>query len=356
MQAAKRALGKKYRGRLDLADPLWSVSTMEEGTRAIAATSGLRDLWARMTQREPPTDHGEVALRPLLDTLGLGLGQTMRHLGIERPEWPAFLDWIVATAGPPDAAALARYQAWCDGEPPPDAERARQAAVMAAPDVFEADDLAAWDRDGVVVLRGAVGRDAAAAIADVLWTAAGADPADPATWSRPREGGIMVDHFQHPAMDVPRRSPRVHKAFAQLHGHADLIASVDRLSFNPPVTADYAFQGPHLHWDDNLTQPMRFETQAILYLTDTAADQGALRVVPGFHRRLAGWLDALGDRDPRQVDLSAAAVTVPAGAGDLVIWRAELPHGASANTTDRPRLAQYVTMNPMARPDTRAWR
>ena len=55
------------------------------------------------------------------------------------------------------------------------------------------------------------------------------------------------------------------------------------------------------------------------------------------------------------VDLSGEAVTVPAGAGDLVIWRQEIPHGASANTSDRPRLAQYVTMYPMHWPDERAW-
>lgn len=330
---------------------------MTEETDAIAATGGLREIWARLTQRDPAGGTRDVAMLPLLNSLGLGLGQTMRHLGAERPEWEAFLDWIVATAGPPDPAALARYQAWHDGAPLPEAERARQAAVMAMPDVLDAGDLAAWDRDGVVVLRAAIARNEAAAIAGLLWTILGADPGDAANWSRPRTGGIMVEHFQHPAMDVPRRSPRLHKAFAQIHGHADLIASVDRLSFNPPVTDTYQFQGPHLHWDASLTPPMPFETQAILYLTDTAAHQGALRVVPGFHHRLAaGWLDALGDADPRQVDLSAQAVTVPAGAGDLVIWRADLPHGASPNTADRPRMAHYVTMNRMAWPDTRAWR
>ena len=44
---------------------------------------------------------------------------------------------------------------------------------------------------------------------------------------------------------------------------------------------------------------------------------------------------------------------MPASAGDLVIWRQEIPHGASANTSDRPRLAQYVTMYPMHWPDER---
>ena len=88
----------------------------------------------------------------------------------------------------------------------------------------------------------------------------------------------------------------------------------------------------------------------------TAADQGALQVVRGFHRRLAdGWLEGLDGADPRRIDLSGEARTVPAGAGDLVIWRHEIPHGASENTSDRPRLAQYVNYYPMHFPDQRAW-
>lgn len=39
-------------------------------------------------------------------------------------------------------------------------------------------------------------------------------------------------------------------------------------------------------------------------------------------------------------------VTVPGKAGDLVIWNSLLPHGNAANTSARPRLAQYITMMP----------
>ncbi|HEX7133583.1 MAG TPA: phytanoyl-CoA dioxygenase family protein, partial [Iamia sp.] len=124
----------------------------------------------------------------------------------------------------------------------------------------------------------------------------------------------------------------------------------------PPLRDGGTFPGPHLHWDESLAAPIPFETQGILYLTDTAADQGALQVVPGFHHRLAdGWLETLGRTDPRTVDLSAEAVTVPAETGDLVIWRQEIPHGASPNVSDRPRLAQYVTHRPLRWPDDRPW-
>jgi len=329
---------------------------MVESVAPFDEIRGLRGLWALATRLDSPGEAGPVPIRTLLDTLGLGLEQAMSMLGRERPDWSTFLAWIEATVGAPDPARLARYTAWYDGAEPPAEELGRQAAVMAMPPVFDADDLARWDRDGVVVLREAITRGEAAAIADHLWSILDADPGDPATWYGPRTNGIMIQHFQHPAMDVPRRSARMAKGFAQLYGHADLIVSTDRLSFNPPIGSGYTFPGPHLHWDGNLTPPIAFETQAILYLTDTAADQGALQVVPGFHHRLAdGWIASLNGADPRTVDLSAEAVTVPAGAGDLVIWRHEIPHGASANRSDRPRLAQYVNHYPMHWPDQRPW-
>ena len=183
------------------------------------------------------------------------------------------------------------------------------------------------------------GGDRAAAL---LWEAAGADPDDPASWYGPRTNGLMIQRFQHPALEAARRAPRVHKAFAQLWGTSDLWPRIDRMSFNAPVRPHHDFAAPRLHWDVSLVPPIAFATQGILYLSNTAADQGAFELVPGFHHRLADWLAALGETDPRTVDLSDQAVRVPARAGDLIIWRHDLPHGASPNLAARPRLAQYV--------------
>src|SRR4029077_9034071 len=118
--------------------------------------------------------------------------------------------------------------------------------------------------------------------------------------------GIMVQYFQHPAFDANRRSPRIHKAFAQLWGTADLWVSTDRVGFNPPERPGWRFPGPDLHWDESLHQPIPLSTHGILYLTDTEAEQGASTVVPGFHRRIGEWLAGLpAGADPRRQDLHA---------------------------------------------------
>lgn len=317
------------------------VRTMRP-TYDFSAIRGFETLWTQLTYREPRIMPGDQTERMLLDALGLGLEQAIQHLGQARPELAEFEDWVLATAGPPDPEAIARYHAWLDNAPLPEGVRALVDSIDATPPVLDADDLAHWAREGWVVLRKAISADEAAAAEGLLWEIVGGDPAIPASWYDFRGNGIMVQHFQHPAMDAARTSPRIRKAFAQLWGTADLWTTIDRMSFNPPETPMHPFQGPRLHWDVSLARPIPFATQGILYLTDTAADQGALTLVPGFHHRLDAWLDELGTRDPRQEDLNAVAISIPAGAGDLIIWRQDLPHGASPNRAARPRMAQYV--------------
>lgn len=317
---------------------------------------GLEDFWARHTFRSRMQPSRASALRPLLDVLGLGLEQTLQYLGNTQPDFPTFQAWITDTAGEPDPVKVARFHAWLDGAPPPDEVARRLKAIDEAPDVLDAEDLAHWDEHGFVILRQAITADQARATEDLLWRQVNATPDDRETWYERRPNGIMVQHFQDPAMDAPRQSPRVHKAFAQLWGTADLWALTDRLSFNPPERPGYSFPGPYLHFDMSLALPIHFATQGILYLTDTSADQGALQLVPGFHHGIEAWLESVGDGDPRTVDLSASAVPIAAGAGDLIIWRQDLPHGASPNRTDRPRMAQYLTMYPADLRSNPVWR
>lgn len=174
------------------------------------------------------------------------------------------------------------------------------------------------------------------------------NPHDPETWYQASMHGIMRQFFHHPALRANRRSERIHKAFAQIWGTADLWMTVDRVSFNPPERDDWRFPGPRLHWDTTLAPPVPFAVSGMIYLTDTESEQGAFTCVPGFHRRIDDWLQSLpAGSDPQREDLeSLGAMPIPGRAGDLIIWHKALPHGSRPNRTARPRIVQYLSMHP----------
>ena len=117
----------------------------------------------------------------------------------------------------------------------------------------------------------------------------------------------MVQMFNAPGIAEIHASQRIRKAFAQLAGTSDLIMSSDRCGFNPPVTPQHPYGGAGLHLDlPSFETPIASHLQGILYLSDTIQSQGALRLVPGFHRRIDDWLQALPDgQDPTRADFEA---------------------------------------------------
>jgi ectoine hydroxylase-related dioxygenase (phytanoyl-CoA dioxygenase family) len=149
-------------------------------------------------------------------------------------------------------------------------------------------------------------------------------------------------------LEAVRRSPRIHKAYAQLWGTADLLVTTDRCGFNPPERGAWAFPGPHLHWDVPAVPPVAFGTQGLVYLTDTAVNGGAFVCAAGFHRRIDDWLASDPARQhvnpPRDEQLVGRPV--PGRAGDLIIWHQALPHGSSPNRNTSPRIVEYVNLLP----------
>jgi len=229
-------------------------------------------------------------------------------------------------------------------------ERGTPPAAGSAEAALSEDDLEDWDRNGYVVLHDAATAEQCRAAAQAIFEFIGADENDPSTWyGNPRGHSIWVPLMRHPAFWATRNSPRIRAAFSQLWGRTDLWVSVDQGGFNPPERPGWRFPGPHLHWDMSIMQPMPLEMAGILYLTDTTAEQGAFRCVPGFHRRIGDWLASLpagtDPRDPKLLE-TLGATPIAGRAGDLIIWRQELPHGSSPNRTDKPRVAQYIRMFP----------
>jgi hypothetical protein len=334
--------------------PLESAVTLPPATETGAlGIYHLKRLWSRaLASRQGhlplPTVHERHLDSLVIHASGLGLEQATNYLFREAPSFDEFEQWIVATTGGVAPDQVARINAAVMDDAAPQETARFLAAVDASDPSLDADDIAFWSEHGYVVLHDAVPAETREAAAQALWEHLGADPDDPETWYRHRDHGIMVQYFQHEAFEAARRSPRIHKAFAQLWGTADLWVSTDRVGFNVPERANFKFPGPHLHWDASIKTPFHFGTGGILYLTDNPPEQGAFTVVPGFQRWGEAWIKSLPPgADPRQQDLYALG-TKPIGgrAGDLVIWHLALPHGASPNRGTRPRMVQYINMYP----------
>ena len=217
--------------------------------------------------------------------------------------------------------------------------------------VLSAEDRAFWEEHGYVVVHDAVSPVNTKAEEAAVWEFLEMDAGDRESWyPDPPRSSIMVEIYQHQALWDNRQIPRVHQAFAEIWDTEQLWVSFDRASMSPPNRPpNWNRTDAGLHWDRNpFNPPAKLGVQGVLYLTDTAANQGAFTCVPGFHHKMDAWLESLPkDADPKQQDLESLGAEPIAGkAGDLIIWHSSLPHGAGPNSADQPRVAQYITMFP----------
>lgn len=315
----------------------------------------LHRLWSRSISVSPADAREWAADRAVIYGLGLGLQETLHFLHAERPDFAGFEQWVAACHGgliPAERIAAANEAV----------RRAFTGEKTPLPADFEpvlsAEEMHSWDENGYLVLRDAAKPKDCVSAAEAIWSFLGMEPDRPDSWYGDTEmQGIMVPLIRHPAFEANRQSGRIRRAFAQLWGTEDLCVTADQGGFNPPERPGQPFRGQGLHWDTSLVPPVPLGVQGILYLADTPAEQGAFRCVPGFHRRIERWLaDLPAKADPRQQDLSSAAVKVPGNAGDMVLWHSSLPHGASPNRGAWPRLVQYITYFPPGLADERPWR
>jgi len=316
----------------------------------------LERYWRRVTTGGAACASGEWDLD---NTLLAGLGINLREAGAflcqpPAPTLEAFESWVLAAnGGAIEESRLRRLRDALAGKTVGSAA----GCLDGVPGLTD-DELAFWDENGYVVAHDAVDaatRDAAAA---AIYSFLRASPEEPESWYGKLDAAtIWVPLFRDPALQAARRAPRVARVFADLWGREDLWAVVDQAGFNPPESAGWRFPGPHIHWDMTLAPPHVFGVQGILYLTDTPAEQGAFCCIPGFHRRLAAWLESLpAGEDPRQaIRREPGLVPIAGRAGDLVIWHQALPHASSANRGRLPRVVQYMTLRPTRWPYTAEW-
>lgn len=329
-----------------------AVSSLEVGELGLLH---LRRYWEKQLlevagRLDKTHQHREYGLDfTLMQGLGLGIVEPPIYLFHEHPDFPAFERWIAdKLGGRPEPALVARLNEMVRAYLEEPHHTYPLAGENIAEPVLSAEDLAFWRENGYVVLRNAVDPADCRAAENAIWDFLGLDRHNPDSWYG-ADHQFWVALFQHPALNKNRAAPRIRKAFEQLWGSTDLWCSVDRSSLNLPERGGIHMAGPsRLHWDVSLALPMPFGVQGILYLGDTAAEQGAFRCVPGFHRRLEQWLGGLPpEQDPREIDLEPlGAVPVGGSAGDFVLWHHALPHGSGRNTAQQPRLVQYIKYFP----------
>ena len=231
-------------------------------------------------------------------------------------------------------------------------------------------DRAFWEENGYVIIPNAVPQENLDRMVEAIWWFLDMDPEDSETWYKhkpftrdnrcsPISAGGMVEMYQHQAIWDNRQHRKVYQAFAEIWGEEKLWVSLDRANMKPPAREDKPDWNNRgmIHWDlDTSQQPIQFGVQGVLYLTDTAEDQGGFQCVPGFNNTFEEWVKTQPeDRNPHNPDLAGLDVKViPGKAGDLLIWHRLLAHGNGHNTSDKPRLAQYITMSPARTDDEEA--
>ncbi len=288
----------------------------------------------------------------LLNTVGLGLEQAIKHILRETEYFEQFENWVLqVNKGALPLKQIETFNAQLSGN--------FTAEDTPIPEVLSKEDLEFWNEHGYIILRNAVAVEDCDNTIVLMCEHLGIERHNPETWYRqhPDRQGIMVQLFQHPQLQKNRETPVIRMAFEQLWGRKDILVNTDRVGFNPPETDTYKFPGPKLHWDVSLDLPIPFGLQGILYLSDTAENQGAFTLVPGFQNHVEQWIKGLPPgTNPRTQDMYALGhKPIAANAGDFIIWHHALPHGSSPNTSKVPRFVQYFVYQPIDAEVKKKW-
>ena len=219
------------------------------------------------------------------------------------------------------------------------------------PPPLSAADLAAFDRDGFVVLREAVPRAVALACRDALWAKLERDRGirrdEPATWAKAEGGRVgLAEAYGGDDLGAPWDacwSPRLVAAVDQLCGE-------DRWErpglgwwvVNFPARGGAgAWHVDGSHFAHTLASP-EVGLAPMLLFSDVAPGGGGTALAPGSHRAVAALLARAGPAGvggPRLSALARAAVGEPppsiveasGRAGDVVLAHPLLLHARSAN-------------------------
>ncbi|KQB42698.1 phytanoyl-CoA dioxygenase family protein [Flavobacterium aquidurense] len=259
--------------------------------------------------------------------LGIGMEETLQFLYFEKPDFETFKTWI-------------------------NTKQKNKNTITEEPvdQVLSEKDLDFWTKNGYIIIKNAISKKDCEETQQAIWAYLEMDPDKKETWYKRHndQKGLMLNFSDHETLNKNRLSPKIKKAYEQLYNSSRIYKTIDKVSFNPPETDEFTFLGSPLHWDTSLKQPIIFGLQGLLYLTDCGADDGAFHCVPGFHNTINHWLNNLDpDENPRDKAVKTLKPEPILGnAGDFIIWDNRLPHCATPNKGEKPRMVQYLTYLP----------
>ena len=276
-----------------------------------------------------------------LYSIGIGMEETLRFLYHEQPSAEVFQGWLMKNKIKSHPADLSISE-------------------VITENVLTPDDIDFWNKNGYVVLKNVITQNQCIETQNAIWDFLNATPDNPESWYKNQEAqrGLMLLFSNHPALNANRESSQIRKAYEQLYGNEKIYKTIDKVSFNPPESNGFRFLGSALHWDVSLETPIPFVLQGMLYLTDCNENDGAFHCVPGFHLEIEKWLSSLPENTmPREVAPKVLKpVAVTGNAGDFIIWHQALPHCATANHGQYPRMVQYLTYLPVQQSIQKAWK
>ncbi|MDY0986062.1 Phytanoyl-CoA dioxygenase (PhyH) [Flavobacterium sp. ACN2] len=289
----------------------------------------LEQLWKRtLDSKNANSDHTnwDNQIKTLYQ-LGIGMEDTLYFLYSEKPDFETFKTWINNRKRNTD-----------------------QEIEDLTVNVLSKQDLEFWNRNGYVVVKNAISKEDCKATQKAIWEYLKMNPNEKESWYKRHEEqkGLMLNFSDHETLNRNRFSPRVKKAYEQLYGTTNIYKTIDKVSFNPPETDHFTFLGSPLHWDMSLKKPLTYGLQGLFYLTECRENDGAFHCVPGFHNQIDEWLDELEPHEnPREKALKTLQPKPITGdAGDFIIWHNTLPHCATPNRGESPRMVQYLTYLP----------
>jgi hypothetical protein len=278
----------------------------------------------------PPNDWNNYQKN--LFELGIGMEETLQFLYHNRPNSTDFENWI--------STNNSGY---------------KNSKTDDIPNVLTEVDLEFWNKNGYVVIKNAIPEADCLETQNAILEFLEASLDNPTSWYKNHEAkeGLMLLFTKHPTLEKNRASLRIQKAYQQLYGTDKIYRVIDKVSFNPPENNNFKFLGSPLHWDVSLQLPIPYKLQGLLYLTDVKENSGAFHCVPGFHLEIENWLLNLPQNvNPREVAIrELTPIPVLGNAGDFIIWHQALPHCATPNSSNLPRMVQYLTYFPVENQD-----